>query len=338
MKQLYATLIMLVAILAQAQVGVNTLVENAKAEFTVVSPGNNKGILIPRMTKTQFQNIEDPVDGLFVYSTSNNTFYYYNGTLAQWVRIGEFCTVIQDEDADTRVTVEFTADEDKVRFIASGVEIVQISTDGLEQAVGDLRVPNGTVHIGSAYSLPTIDGTSKYILRTDGNGTLSWVNPSTMPGLVAGIQTIPLGMGREFQSLDDKAYLTIIIPWSKITIYTVSVLIKKVGSPVLEIGIYSEKTLLSSGTVTPAADGFVSVTLATPVVLHPGNMYRMAIIDRQGTPTSVLEYPQTNTLNWCLQRSIDALAPPPNQHLPATIAPSSPAGSGVQKMFWFCAY
>jgi hypothetical protein len=42
-----------------------------------------------------------------------------------------------------------------------------------------LRV-NGTLNINNLYSLPTTAGTANYVLQTNGTGTTSWVNPSTL--------------------------------------------------------------------------------------------------------------------------------------------------------------
>jgi len=47
----------------------------------------NKGLLVPRMTNTQRDQISDPAIGLMVYQTDQDTgFYYYNGTL--WTLLG----------------------------------------------------------------------------------------------------------------------------------------------------------------------------------------------------------------------------------------------------------
>src|ERR1035437_6493331 len=239
-----------------AQVEINTVTENAKAEFKVVSPGNNKGVLIPRMTDIQMLAIVSPVDGLLVYNSDNNSFYYYNSTTVTWIRIGDVCTLLQDTDGDTKITVELATDENVTRFFAHGVEMITVSTSGTFQNVGDLYISSGTVNIGTAYSLPTTDGTNKYVLQTNGSGVLSWTNPKTFAGLVAGIQSIPLGMGREFQSLDDKELLSPFIPWCTITVDTIAVNITVSGSPTLELGIYDNLTLLGSGTVTPTVNGF----------------------------------------------------------------------------------
>jgi len=335
--RLITFIILCLPLIAISQVDINSTLSNAKVEFLVESSGSNKGILIPRMTIIDMGNILTPVDGLLVYVTDNNAFYFYNGTTTQWGRIGQTCTIIQDADADTKITVEFAADEDKIRFFAQGVEVVTIDAGGITQNVGDLSITNGTVHIGSAYSLPTVDGSSKFVLRTDGSGNLSWVDPLSLPGLVAGVQSIPLGMGREYQALSDKALLTVFIPWSDITVNTIAVNVIVAGSPNIELGIYEELDLLASGTVSPVASGFISANMTTSVKLKAGTMYRFAIVDRAGTATQVLEYPSGNNLNRTLVQVLPAhgLALPPNQNLPD---PLTGYNASITKMVWFCAY
>ncbi|MGE0635879.1 MAG: beta strand repeat-containing protein [Bacteroidia bacterium] len=42
-----------------------------------------------------------------------------------------------------------------------------------------LRI-NGTLNVNNAYSFPTADGTANYVLQTNGSGTVSWVNPTSL--------------------------------------------------------------------------------------------------------------------------------------------------------------
>jgi len=328
-------LLQFLPLLALAQVEVNGTVENAKAEFKVISPSNNKGILIPRMSNAQMLAIASPVDGLLVYNSDNNTFYYYNGTSSKWIRIGDVCTVIQDADGDTKITVEYTPNENKIRFFAHGIEMITISTSGTYQNVGDLYTTTGTVNIGTAYSLPTTDGTNKYVLQTNAAGVLSWTDPKTFPGLIAGIQSIPLAMGREYQSIDDKEILTPFIPWCNITVDTIATNITLVGTPNIELGIYDNLTLLGSGTVSPTVSGFCYVKLSPGISLKAGKLYRFAAVDRQATATTFLDYPSSNNLVWTLIRTTDGLGSPPNQNLKNPIVTY---GTSILKLFWFCAY
>ncbi|WP_062179627.1 hypothetical protein [Dysgonomonas macrotermitis] len=61
---------LLVTISMQAQVGINTTTPHASTTLDIVSPQNNKGLLIPRMTTVQKEAISSPAPGLMVYDTN----------------------------------------------------------------------------------------------------------------------------------------------------------------------------------------------------------------------------------------------------------------------------
>lgn len=64
--------------------GIGTTSPNSSAAMEIVS--TSKGLLIPRMTKTQRDAIASPATGLMIYQTNSTPgFYYYNGTA--WVTI-----------------------------------------------------------------------------------------------------------------------------------------------------------------------------------------------------------------------------------------------------------
>ena len=64
-----------------AQIGIGTKSPAPSAALEVTSTGNNKGILIPRVSATQKDAIVSPAEGLLVYQTTAPTgFYYYSGT------------------------------------------------------------------------------------------------------------------------------------------------------------------------------------------------------------------------------------------------------------------
>lgn len=74
-----------VTVHAQQNVGIGTSSPNTSALLDLTS--TNKGLLIPRVTQTQRNNIVTPAVGLLVYQTDNTTgFYYYNGS--SWQTIG----------------------------------------------------------------------------------------------------------------------------------------------------------------------------------------------------------------------------------------------------------
>jgi len=64
-----------------AQIGIGTKSPAPSAALEVTSTGNNKGILIPRVSATQKDAIVSPAEGLLVYQTTAPTgFYFYSGT------------------------------------------------------------------------------------------------------------------------------------------------------------------------------------------------------------------------------------------------------------------
>ena len=92
MKKLFSFLIVLVALIisrnVQAQntfpttgsAGIGTTTPNASSLLEMVS--TTKGILVPRMTLKQRNEIVSPATGLLIYQTNNTPgFYYYDGSL-----------------------------------------------------------------------------------------------------------------------------------------------------------------------------------------------------------------------------------------------------------------
>jgi hypothetical protein len=85
MKSFFFGLLCLFFMLASvplfAQIGIGTKTPAPSAVLEISSAGNNKGILIPRITATQKDAIVNPAEGLLIYQTTAPTgFYYYTGT------------------------------------------------------------------------------------------------------------------------------------------------------------------------------------------------------------------------------------------------------------------
>lgn len=83
-KIFYVVTFMVVAatsLFAQDNVGVGTLNPHPSSVLDLSS--NNKGVLIPRVTTVQRLAIATPAQGLLVYDTNFNQFWYFDGT--QWV-------------------------------------------------------------------------------------------------------------------------------------------------------------------------------------------------------------------------------------------------------------
>jgi len=69
------------AAMAQDNMGIGTLAPDPSAILEVSS--TNKGVLLPRLTSAQKNGIASPAQGLFIFDTTTESFWYYDGN--QWV-------------------------------------------------------------------------------------------------------------------------------------------------------------------------------------------------------------------------------------------------------------
>jgi len=95
-NRIFALLITVCLILnlnLKSQVAVNTNGADANSSAMLDVSSTEKGILIPRMTLSQRNDISNPVTGLMIYQTNNTPgFYFYNGS--SWVVVGDGATSI----------------------------------------------------------------------------------------------------------------------------------------------------------------------------------------------------------------------------------------------------
>ena len=69
---------------AQDGVGIGVTVPDSSAALHIQPPSNNKGLLIPRVNKDV---IGSPAEGLLVYDTAKNNFYFFNQD-SEWESVG----------------------------------------------------------------------------------------------------------------------------------------------------------------------------------------------------------------------------------------------------------
>lgn len=74
-----------VSINAQDNVGIGTNTPNTSAKLDITA--NDKGVLIPRLTSAQRLAIPSPANGLLVYDTDADCFYYYVAVSTSWVSL-----------------------------------------------------------------------------------------------------------------------------------------------------------------------------------------------------------------------------------------------------------
>jgi hypothetical protein len=92
----------------------------------------SQGLLIPRMTESQRDLISNPATGLLIFQTDNTPGFYINmGTKAApiWSRLdtdGDTTSSIEDENGDTKILTEESADEDELVFFAGGLKVLEV--------------------------------------------------------------------------------------------------------------------------------------------------------------------------------------------------------------------
>ncbi len=85
-RNIYLGLLLLISSFAIGQSGINTLEVNEYAALQVDAPNKDKGIIIPRLTTQQRNNINttDSEDGLTIFNTDENCINYWNKGEKTW--------------------------------------------------------------------------------------------------------------------------------------------------------------------------------------------------------------------------------------------------------------
>ncbi len=157
---------------AHAQgVAVNTDGSAADGSAMLDVKSDSKGILIPRLTASQRDQISSPATGLMVYQTdATEGFYFYDGTNWLCLNVGDKPTpdTLSDADGDTKIQVEESADEDIIRFDLGGTEKIVFTDKAIE-----FKNNNSSVIIGegAANSITGSEGNNVFIGYQSGNKT-----------------------------------------------------------------------------------------------------------------------------------------------------------------------
>ena len=129
MKKLLILSIAIFSMGLTAQVGINTPVIDASAALEITS--TEGGILIPRMTETERDEITAAADGLLIYQTDATAgFYYYNGTA--WTALAGAGSGSWDHVATQNISLQdFWINND-----GGAAKGLQIDNDGLLYGTG----------------------------------------------------------------------------------------------------------------------------------------------------------------------------------------------------------
>lgn len=121
-----------------AQVGIGTVTPNASSVLDVES--TTQGMLTPRMTTTQRNAIATPAEGLLVFDTDDNLFYYYSGSA--WLPLS-------NQQRDNYKLVKSAADLADELTAGGGTEYL-LTTNTLYEINGTILLA-APINLNSAY-------------------------------------------------------------------------------------------------------------------------------------------------------------------------------------------
>jgi hypothetical protein len=152
--------------------------ESALLDININNAGPKRGILIPRMTANERNQIKQ-VNGLLVYVTDDNAFYYSDGK--NWKTLGGNADLptnvasnkITNPNGETKIEIQGTATGDQMSFAIKGKEVWRHDGKTLNTKT---YLPDGT----ETYNILIGDSAGKQLSTGIGN---------TMVGVEAGVYT-----------------------------------------------------------------------------------------------------------------------------------------------------
>ncbi|MCY7409370.1 MAG: hypothetical protein LH473_03795, partial [Chitinophagales bacterium] len=203
---------------ATGAAGIGTSTPNASSLLDIVS--TTKGLLIPRMTKTQRDAIVAPIAGLMIYQTTNTPgFYYYDG--AAWVAVAPKSAnkSLSNLTAPTAIAVELLPGTDNtINFGSSSFSWKDLYADGNAFItngihIGGTTVPAAKLEITTSSTVPAAIRINPYTsFLAGGTGELQFMETTAngtnyvgfkAPSLIAAnkIWTLPSADGTNGQVL-----------------------------------------------------------------------------------------------------------------------------------------
>ena len=166
-------------------VGIHTIADSS-AILDISS--TEKGILIPRMTSTERSSINNPADGLLVYDTLTDSFWYYANS--SWIElISSNLMILSDTDGDTNIQVEENADEDIIRFDIAGSEGFKISNNSNGRLLLETVNNNENLYVGELAGQSDSLGGANVFLGHEAGGNSRSSNDNVFIGKQAGLNS-----------------------------------------------------------------------------------------------------------------------------------------------------
>lgn len=191
----YIVLFTFFALQTLAQTGIGTGDSpSASAELEVRS--TTKGVLIPRLTETQRDNLTlttPPAAGLMIYNLTDHNFNYFDGSA--WISLpGALPTEIVDADGDTKVEVQRTAGDNQIRFDVEGTEVALLNNTALDIVNGRylikgeqlINAESKNLYAGKSAGMANVSGDSIVVIGENAMTASITGNANTAIGFEAG--------------------------------------------------------------------------------------------------------------------------------------------------------
>lgn len=193
-KKLLFFIFLITSFFNYAQVGINTSSPDPSSVLDIVS--TTSGMLTPRMTTVQRNAIATPAEGLLVFDTDEDAFYYYDLTTTTWIKLEG--AIVRD---NYKLVKDITDLSDELA--AGGGSQYELNSDYLYEINGtitfDYPINLNGAHIegrdtgediienasGSTFFSGSTGGHLKNIRIEGGNQQLFNISGSGVEGLVA---------------------------------------------------------------------------------------------------------------------------------------------------------
>jgi hypothetical protein len=118
-------------ILSAQNVAINSDGTDANSDAILHLKSTSKGLVIPSMSTGQRTSISNVSNGLLVYDTSTNSFWYRDsGTWYEIVAGDIDNSILEDDDSNTKVQVEESSNDNQIRFDINGTEQMIMRDNG----------------------------------------------------------------------------------------------------------------------------------------------------------------------------------------------------------------
>ena len=160
----------LLSLITAAQTGIGTSSPDASAQLDVVS--TSRGMLIPRMSKSQRNGISSPAAGLLIYQNTDSTgFYFYNGTDWVFLHAGILSVANGGTGASTVAGAKTNLGLENVDNTSDANKPVSIATqDSLNLKLNISDTAGMLANYVNTWGTQSVDGVKSFIKDINVNG------------------------------------------------------------------------------------------------------------------------------------------------------------------------